>query len=208
VIATPRVVFVTATDVVPEAALFARLRAAEGLPAVARGRLAVQLRDPELSGGELFRLGRRLREETARLGASLVVNDRLDLALALGADGVHLGRRSVRPQEARALLGAEGWISVSCHAAGEVVDAAEGADAVLLSPIFASPGKGTPLGPGALAEARRALDAAGLGATALLALGGIDAEGAAACFRAGAEGVALIRADLGASLAACLAPGA
>jgi thiamine-phosphate pyrophosphorylase len=118
---------------------------------------------------------------------------------------VHLGRRSVRPKDARALLGAGAWISASCHAVGEIVSAAEGADAVLLSPIFASPGKGTPLGPGSLGEARRALDAAGLGATALLALGGIDEAGATTCFGAGAEGVALIRADLGVSLAAFLA---
>ena len=139
----------------------------------------------------------RLREATRALGAALVVNDWLDVALAIGADGVHLGRRSVNVEEARAILPPGTWISVSCHALADVVRAAEeGADAALLSPIFASPGKGRGLGVEALCEARAALDARGA-VTLLVALGGVTAENAGACFAAGAGGVAAIRADLG-----------
>lgn len=191
----PRAVQITARAALPEDELFARLAR---LPAEAGARFAVQLRDPELSAAELLHLGERLRAATSRVGAALVVNDRLDLALALDADGAHLGRGSVRVADARALLPRGAWISVACHSVDDVVHAAtEGADAALLSPIFASPGKGPPLGPGALREARAALDARGSG-VALYALGGVDAATAPACFAAGADGVAAIRADLSA----------
>lgn len=193
----PRVLQITAADVLPEADLFARLRALAVLPAHARRGFAVQLRDPELSSRALLDLGMRLREATRALGAALVVNDRLDVALAIGADGVHLGRRSVSVEDARAVLPTGAWISASCHDLAGVVRAGEGgADAALLSPIFASPGKGRPLGVEALREARAALDARG-SATMLVALGGVTAENAASCIAAGAGAVAAIRADLG-----------
>jgi thiamine-phosphate pyrophosphorylase len=193
----PRVILISETSVVPEAALIARIRAVAGLPEALRRRVAVMLRDPALSGRALHRLGASLREATGAIGASLVVNDRLDLALALGADGVHLGRLSVEVEDARALLGQAVWVSRSCHTVDEVVQAAaEGADAALLSPIFPSPGKGPPLGPGALTAAREALDRRGYQAAALVALGGIDPSGAAACFAAGAGAVAAIRGDV------------
>jgi thiamine-phosphate pyrophosphorylase len=190
---------VSDTRVVPADALVARLERAATLPRDLRARLGVQLRDPELPSRALLALGARLRGVTGAMGALLVVNDRIDLALALGADGVHLGRRSLGVGDARALLGSSAWISVACHDLADVEAARRaGASAVTLSPIFASPGKGTPLGPSALSAARRAL--AGTG-TDLIALGGIDAAGAEACFGAGADGVAVIRADLGDSLA-------
>ncbi len=193
----PRVLQITAADVLPEAELWARLARLAALPAAVRAGYAVQLRDPELSTAALLALGARLREATRALGAALVVNDRLDLALALGAEGVHLGRRSVTVADARAWL-PRAWIAVACHTVEDVVRAArEGADAAVLSPIFASPGKGTPLGPGALAAARAAV---GEGLQ-LVALGGVDAASAAACFAAGADAVAAIRADLAGALA-------
>ena len=202
----PRVVQITAASVLPEEALWARLLAYAALPAEARAGLAVQLRDPELSGRELSRLGARLREVTRAMGAALVINDRLDLAIALGADGAHLGRRSVAVADARALLPGGAWISVACHAIDDVVRAAgEGADAAVLSPIFASPGKGAPLGVVAIEEARAALAARGL-AVQLVALGGVDARNAEACFAAGADAVAAIRADLAALLDAPARP--
>jgi thiamine-phosphate pyrophosphorylase len=173
-----------------------RIDALAALPAAARARFAVQLRDPGLPLRALLALGERLREATAALGAGLVVNDRIDLALALGADGVHLGRRSVTVADARALLPPGTWISVACHAPADVARAAaEGADAALLSPIFASPGKGAVLGIEALREARALL---GKGSDVqILALGGVTMENAGACLAAGADGAAAIRADLG-----------
>ncbi|WP_437594516.1 thiamine phosphate synthase [Sorangium sp. So ce1000] len=199
---TPRLTLITQSADVPEPVLLARLSAFGALPREARARVAVQLRDPELSGAALHALGRRLRDATAALGASFLVNDRLDLALLLGADGVHLGRRSVAVADARALLGAGAFVSVACHGVDDVLRAAEaGADAAVLSPIFATPGKGPPLGLEALREARARLDAASRG-VALVALGGVDAASAPACLAAGADGVAAIRADFGGALPA------
>ena len=203
----PLVTWVTDTRVVSAEETLARVeRLASIDPALAR-RCAVQLRDPELSTRDLVALGRALRERTRALGMRLVVNDRVDVALLLEADGLHLGRRSIAMADARGLLGEGAWVSVACHAPSEVVAAArEGASACLLSPIFATPGKGAPLGVEALGEARRALDGAGLGA-GLIALGGIDDEHARACLEAGADGVAAIRAALDvARLAARAAP--
>lgn len=200
---TPRVTLITATDLVPEAELFRRLEVVAELDVVARSRLAVQLRSPELSTRELARLGERLRRATHRLGARLIVNDRLDLARALDADGVHLGRRSVRVAEARAFVGEGTWVSVSAHDLEDLRDAqAQGADAALLSPVFASPGKARPLGLGALRDARSAVSSLGL-----VALGGIDARRALSCREAGADGVAVVRGELSEVLAALLARG-
>lgn len=179
----PRVVQITSSAVLPEPELLARVRAVASAPG-----FAVQLRDPELPARALLALGARLREA----GARLIVNDRLDLALALRAEGVHLGRRSVSVADARALLGPGVWICVACHDRDDALRAADaGADAVTLSPIFASPGKGRPLGLAAL----RALSVALPPRLRILALGGIDEGNAAACLAAGAHGVALIRAD-------------
>src|SRR5207245_6439911 len=104
----PRLVLVTDRHgaAVVEAALDA------GLP-------AVQLREKDLPGRPLLALAQRLRAATARTGALLLVNDRLDVAVAAGADGVHLGGTSVPADAARRLLGDDRLIGVSTHAPGE-----------------------------------------------------------------------------------------
>lgn len=192
----PAIQIITDLSAVPEEALFERLRRAAELPPEARRCLEVQLRGPGLGARDLLRLGERLRAVTSELGARLVVNDRVDLALLLGADGVHLGRASMSVARARSLLGPGCWVSTSAHSIDDAVAAAAaGANAALLSPIFSSPGKGAPLGPEALARAREALEAAGL-SLALYALGGVTVENAPACLSAGASGLAAIRADL------------
>lgn len=194
----PRIVQITESSALPDSALMDRLAALSRLAPERRQRFAVQLRDPRLSGRALADLAVRLRAVTRSLGVALLINDRLDLALALAAEGVHLGRRSVTIADARALLGPSAWISVACHSVDDVIRAAaEGAGAVTLSPIFASPGKGTPLGLAALESARAALGARPI---ALYALGGVDLETAPSCLEAGADGVAAIRADLTALL--------
>ncbi|MCC6559063.1 MAG: thiamine phosphate synthase [Polyangiaceae bacterium] len=198
----PLVTLITAAGVVPEPMLIARIEALGALPAEARGRVAVQLRDPELGSRALLGLGERLRDATGALGVALIVNDRIDLALLLGADGVHLGRRSVRIEDARALVGRTALVSVACHDVEDVARAAEaGADAAVLSPIFATPGKGPPIGVEALREARRRIGGAAR-TMGLIALGGVDASSASACIEAGADGVAAIRADPAALLRA------
>jgi len=154
------------------------------------GSVAVQLRDKARPTGQLLSLGPRLREVTRKHAAVLVVNDRLDLALAVEADGVHLGRLSVAVRDARRLVGPDAFVSVATHSHDELRQALDdGATAALLSPIFATPGKGEPLGLKALRIAHAMAPSFGV-----YALGGIDSTNARACLEAGASGVALIRA--------------
>lgn len=190
---SPRVVVITDPSF-DDDVLTARLDAA--LAAAPAGAASVQLRDKARDGGAILALATRLRDVTARHGAKLIVNGRLDIALAVGADGAHLGGGAVSIAEARTLLGPGAWISAAAHAVDDVAEAARrGADAVLVSPIFATPGKGEPRGVRAIAEARRVAPA-GL---SVLALGGVTAENAGACVAAGATGVALVRGVLAAS---------
>jgi thiamine-phosphate pyrophosphorylase len=162
-----------------------------GLPP---GTAAVHLREKDLGGRELLRLARTLRAATAAAGQLLLVNDRLDVALAAGADGVHLPSAGVPAADARRLLGPR-LVGVSCHSLEDVRRARDaGADYATFGPIFDTPSKrafGPPRGLAALAEA------AELGLP-LVALGGIDAAGARAARAAGARAVAAIRAWLAA----------
>ena len=165
--------------------------------ALAGGARAIQLRERGLETRELFALAVRLREVTARHGALLLVNDRVDLALACGADGVHLPGRSFRPADARALLGPDRLIGMSTHSPREVEEAAaDGADFAVLGPIYDTPSKrafGSPIGIEALRRASAA------DALPLIAIGGIDETSAGECIRSGAAGIAVIRAILGAA---------
>lgn len=186
----PRLIAITSlAHASSEEHLTAYRRAQELLP---EGAFAVQLRGPALASSRLLSLGERLRDLLLSRGNRLIVNDRADIALALGVTALHLGSRSISIADARALLGPHAFVSVACHAPREVADAArEGASAALLSPIFASPGKGPPIGLGALVEARRLAPT-----LALYALGGIDASNVTTCLATGATGVAAIRAAL------------
>ncbi len=160
-------------------------------------RVAVQLREKDLQGGALFALARELRALTRDRGARLLVNDRLDVALAAEADGVHLPANGLPPDAARRLLAAVGLIGVSTHSAAEVAAAkVNGADFVLLGPIYDTPSKrdyGAPLGLTPLASAAAA---AGL---PVLAIGGITPERVAEVRAAGAHGVACLGAVMSAA---------
>jgi thiamine-phosphate pyrophosphorylase len=182
---TPDLVAIT-DDALADDRLEARVT--QLLAAVPRGSTAIQLRDRRRDSRALVALAERLRRITADRGAVLVVNDRLDIAAAVGADGAHLGGRSTDVADARRIVGERSFISVAAHAIDDVERAArEGATAALLAPIFATPGKGPPCGVELLAEA-----AARCGALLLYALGGIDASRVPACMEAGARGVAAI----------------
>ncbi len=89
------------------------------------GSLAFHIRGPRTTGQRLTRLARTLCGPAAASGITLLLNDRLDIALAVGAAGVHLGTRSMPPPEARRLLGAGRLLGVSVHSASEAVEAAE-----------------------------------------------------------------------------------
>jgi thiamine-phosphate pyrophosphorylase len=157
------------------------------------GVVAVHLREKDLGGRELLALARALREVCGRTGQRLLVNDRLDVALAAGADGVHLPAAGVPPADARALLGPAALLGVSCHSAGDVLCAlAGGASYATFGPVHDTPSKrglGSPVG----VEALRSAAALGL---PLIALGGMTPERAREAFAAGALGVAAIRAWL------------
>ena len=103
---------------------------------------AVQLREKDLSAAELFPLARNLRDLTRRFAARLLINDRIDVALAVEADGVHLGGHSLPVAVARRLLGPEQLIGVSTHHPAEITDAAFAcADFFTFGPVFATPSK-------------------------------------------------------------------
>jgi len=187
----PRLIVITDTTRVDVPRLLVRVDALAAR--AAPGSVMVQLRDRELDLAARLELGRRLRALTRARGQWLAVNDRIDLALLLEADALHLGERSVSAPDARRLWG-DGWISRACHDPEAAM--AAGADAVILSPVLA-PRKGSPaLGAAALGRARARLAAGSSPAALLVALGGVTAATARACLGAGADAVAAIGAAL------------
>jgi thiamine-phosphate pyrophosphorylase len=164
-------------------------RLANALP---RGSFGVQLRDKRLARDEGRALGARVRGLMLDCGAPLVVNGDLALAKQIVSDGVHLGGDAPSLAEVR-LAVPEAWISVAAHSDADVERAlAGGADAVVVSPIYETPGKGPPRGVRAIARARSTVGSA----LAIYALGGVCRGRASACREAGATGVAVIRAVL------------
>jgi len=172
------------------------------LSAVPPGSIAVQLRSPRLSSAALHDRALWLRALTARHGAPLLINDRIDVALAVGADGVHLPGHGLPAHSLRRWLGSGLQICAAAHSVAEArLLAQAGADAVTLSPIWPTPSKPAlpvaqggvqPLGLSILAQAVRQL------AVPVFALGGIDSiERAAACASLGAR-IACLRALLSA----------
>lgn len=163
--------------------LFVTLRRA--LSVLPLGAAAVQLRDGAATGRSLYEQGCKLREITRRYGAALFINDRADVARAVGADGVHLRANSYGPSEARRCglsLGGR-----STHSPNEV---SSDCDFVVFGPVFDTPGKGPPLG----LESLRQACARGV---PVFALGGVTPERVRVCREAGAAGVACSRAVLG-----------
>jgi thiamine-phosphate pyrophosphorylase len=190
--AAPRLYVVTDRHATNGRPLADVVRAAlSGVPPAARGAVAVQLREKDLEARALLALARELRAITRDAGAPLWINDRVDVALASGADGVHLGGRALVPADvARVAPGLA--VAVSAHARADV-EAARRAPNVafaVFGPIWDTPSKrayGPPLGVEALREA------ASVGVP-LVALGGVTPALAPACLAAGATGVACIRA--------------
>lgn len=148
----------------------------------------IQLRRHDLTAAEVFALATQLRRLTTDVDASLIVNDRLDVALAVEADGVHLGRHSLPIERARVLIASGMVIGYSAHSEAEIAHAAiRGADYCSLSPILppiSKPSERPALGIEGLARA------ASRSILPVVGLGGVTAENAPEILRAGAAGIA------------------
>ena len=158
----------------------------------------VMVREKQLEAGELTRLVRDVVRAVRSSGTKVLVSQRVDVALAAGADGVHLSGRAgeLLPEQVRRVMpGAV--VSLSCHAVGEVRAAAESeASLVLFAPVFGKVVNGAEVVAGVgLERLREACGAAG--EMPVLALGGVTAGNTGACVGAGAAGVAGIRMFFG-----------
>ncbi len=159
---------------------------------VAGGADTIQLRDKTCGCQDLVRVGRKIRTITKPAGALFIINDRLDVALACGADGVHLGQGDMSTGTARQLSPPGFIIGVSVGSVEEALAAEyNGADYVALSPVFGTTSKAN-AGPGygldMLRKIRQAV------AIPVIAIGGIEPKNVQDVIRAGADGVAVISA--------------
>jgi thiamine-phosphate pyrophosphorylase len=143
----------------------------------------IQIREKDLSARDLLDLARRAVEVALPCGTKVLINSRVDIALAAGANGVHFPSGSIAPREMRRITPAGFLIGVSTHTLGELRAAeAEGADFAVFGPVFTA--KPRPVGLEALRAAARAVT------LPVLALGGVTEANSAECMAAGAAGVA------------------
>ncbi len=162
--------------------------------AVKGGVTLVQLRDPLAKTRALIAQAQALAALLKPLGVPLIINDRVDVALAAGADGVHLGQSDMDARQARALLGGDAIIGLSVGSEAEW-QASQGAltavDYIGTGPVFGTKTKGDA---GAVIGYDGLSDMRARTAMPMVAIGGVKREHAAACLRAGADGVAVVSA--------------
>jgi len=161
--------------------------------AIRGGADVLQLRDKESSSGRLFQVAMQLRRLTREAKVPLIVNDRLDIALAADADGIHVGQADLPASVARGIMGPGRILGVSAETVAEAMAAQEdGADYLGVGPVFEArgtkPDAGRPLGLGLIAEIRRHCR------LPIVAIGGINAENARKVRDAGADAAAVISA--------------
>jgi thiamine-phosphate pyrophosphorylase len=160
--------------------------------AVAAGVTVIQYRNKTADTRRMFEEARRIRNICAGNGVRLIINDRIDIAMAVDADGVHIGNEDMPYDETRRLMGLGKIIGVTVHDVDEAVEAERrGADYLGVSPVFSTGTKadaGAPCGIETLAAIRRAC------AVPLVAIGGIDLSNTDDVIRAGADMVCAISA--------------
>ncbi|SDX81563.1 thiamine phosphate synthase [Halopenitus persicus] len=162
--------------------------------AIEAGIDAIQLREKGVDARQRYRLGRRLRDRTAGTDVAFIVNDRIDLAAAVDADGVHLGQSDLPVGVARERLGPSAIVGCSASTVAEATAAAEaGADYLGVGAVYGSDSKAVAdrkdgIGPERVREIAAAVPIPVVG------IGGIDADNAAPVVAAGAAGVAVISA--------------
>ncbi len=158
--------------------------------AVRGGASIVQLRDKEKADSELIAEGKAIRGVCDQFGALLIVNERIEVAEAIGADGIHIGQEDIPVREARGRIGKK-LLGVSTHNLEQARRAEqEGADYIGVGPIFKTPTKPDypPVGISLVKEVRNHLS------IPFVAIGGIDLSNAAQVLEAGADGLAVVRA--------------
>ena len=154
----------------------------------------VQLREKDLSTRDLFDLAKEIREITKKEDVNLIINDRVDIAIAVDADGVHLGWQSLEIDVVRRMIGRGKLIGFSAHSLKEAVRAENsGADYVTISPIFDTVNKDyfiKPLGVDEIAKIKERIN------IPVIALGGINENNVSKVLKNGADGIAAISAIL------------
>lgn len=164
---------------------------------VAGGVTCVQLREKNCSTRQFVEEGLALQEILRPKNIPLIVNDRIDVAMAVGASGVHLGQDDMKITHARRILGPDCIIGISVESISAAREAeAAGANYLGVSPVFATPTKtdtAPPLGLGGLKAIRLEVD------LPLIAIGGIKSDNCASVIAAGANGLAVVSALMGAS---------
>ena len=160
--------------------------------AVAGGVTMVQLREKDAPTGEFIELGRKLISVLKPLGIPLIINDRVDVALAVDADGVHIGQSDMSYSDARRLLGPDKTIGLSVENMDDLLKANElDVDYVGISPVYGTPTKTDTAEPFGLDGLRKAVE---LSAHPTVAIGGMNASTIGEVIAAGADGVAVVSA--------------
>ncbi|MFO7578009.1 MAG: thiamine phosphate synthase [Pelovirga sp.] len=157
---------------------------------LAAGVRMIQLREKDLPADELYTMAKKVREMTLRHQGLLLINDRVDVALAVAADGVHLRRSSLPADEVRKLLGSTRLIGVSTHSEEEIAGAAQqGADFVTFGPVYFTRSKASFGFPKGLSDLQKACQSSPL---PVYALGGINVTNTPATLVTGVHGIATI----------------
>ncbi|NOK64425.1 MAG: thiamine phosphate synthase [Chloroflexi bacterium AL-W] len=160
------------------------------------GATVIQLRDKDLTTLDMITFGQALHDLTQSMNVPLIVNDRVDVALAINAEGVHVGPRDMPAKMARQLIGPDRMLGVSVATVADAQQAVQdGADYVGVGDLYGTPSKpdaGPPIGPERLTAIAQSI------AIPIVGIGGVTLANAAAVIKAGAAGVAVISAVLGA----------
>jgi thiamine-phosphate pyrophosphorylase len=155
----------------------------------------IQLREKYLSPKIFYEDARTALEIARKAGVKIIINDRVDIAIALKADGVHLGQDDLPPERARAILGEKAIIGFSTHSIRQAIEAVKmPVNYIAIGPVFTTQTKENPdetVGVDGVREVREAI-----GDFPLVAIGGISTENFASVFEAGADSLAIIKAIL------------
>jgi thiamine-phosphate pyrophosphorylase len=160
---------------------------------LAAGVRLIQLRAKAMASGPMLALADQLRERTRAAAATLIINDRADIAAQCGADGVHVGQDDLAPADVRSLIGPDAIVGLSCHDDAQLAQAlVQPVSYVAIGPVFSTATKDTGYDGVGLEQVRRAAVAAHAAGIPLVAIGGITLDRAKDVLEAGADALAVI----------------